>query len=84
MIRDINIEIEGSVISLSLNEFWYFRYYIKNVSHFYDKLENKSKKVMIKFPGTSFHFVADRKEIKNISNQVKTYIDRSFDQFHTY
>jgi len=75
MIRKVNIEINDSIISLKLNEFWYFRYYLKNISNFYSKDENKAKKIMISFPGTSLRLVANHKNIKSISNQVKSYIE---------
>ena len=30
MNKKINIEVNGSIIGLNLNEFWYFHYYLKN------------------------------------------------------
>tara|TARA_B000000475_G_scaffold68219_1_gene54740 strand:- start:58 stop:312 length:255 start_codon:yes stop_codon:yes gene_type:complete len=81
MANKINIYINDSSIGLKLNEFWYFHYYLKNISEFYNQTQNQSKKILISFPGTSLQLVAGQKEIENISNQVKSYINISSDQF---
>ena len=75
MTDKIKIKINDSSINLKLNEFWYFRYYIKNITHFYNQSENKSKKILISFPGTSLQLIAGQREVENISDQVKSYID---------
>ena len=75
MNKKINIEVNGSIIGLNLNEFWYFHYYLKNIASFYNKSENHSKKIMISFPGTALRLIADRSNINNISRQVKSYIE---------
>ena len=80
MIRKVNIKINDSTIGLRLNEFWYFFHYIKSISDFYDKSENKSKKIMIAFPGTSIHIAANKSQFKDIQNQVFSYTDSFRDE----
>ena len=83
MNKKINIDVNGSTISLNLNEFWYFYYYLKNIASFYNKSENYSKKIMISFPGTALRLIADRSNINNISSQVKSYIEFHCDEINT-
>ena len=83
MNKKINIDVNGSTISLNLNEFWYFYYYLKNIASFYNKSENYSKKIMIFFPGTSLRLIANRSNINNISNQVKSYIEFHCNEINT-
>ena len=80
MTDKIKIKINDSSINLKLNEFWYFRYYIKNITHFYNQSENKSKKILISFPGTSLRLIEGQREVQSISDQVKSYIDFFDDQ----
>ena len=60
MAKKIQIQINDSTIGLSIGDFWYFHYYLKNISNFYKKPENKSKKIMIAFPGTSLSLITDK------------------------
>ena len=84
MSRNIKIQINNSSIRLQLNEFWYFFYYLKSISDFYDKSENKNKKIMITFPGTSIHFTADKNQFKNIQSQVFSYTDSCMDEYNHF
>ena len=84
MTEKFQIQINDSTIGLALNELWYFYYYLKDVSSFYDKTENRFKKIMIVFPGTSLRLVADREKIINISDQVKSYVKSSQSEFDVY
>ena len=80
--KTIQIKINDSTIGLSLNEFWYFRYYLKNINCFYNKSENESKKIMISFPGTSLCLVADKYQFKNISSQIDSYFEQYADNYN--
>ena len=84
MSKNIKIQINNSSIRLPLNEFWYFFYYIKSISDFYDKSENKNKKIMITFPGTSIHFTADKNQFNNIRSQVFSYTDSCMDEYNHF
>ena len=73
MSKKIKIKINNSTIGLSLNEFWYFFYYLKNISDFYEMSENKDKKIMISFPGPPLHLSTNKEQFRNIYSQVRYY-----------
>ena len=72
MTEKFQIQINDSTIGLALNELWYFYYYLKDVSSFYDKTENRFKN-----SGFALIFNQDLDKIRKIE-------PRSYDIYHKF
>ena len=67
----VTIMVKNEPITISQSDFWYFKNLMNNISNYYSSDINKSKRILVKIPGTG--------QYKNINiqlfNEIKIQID---------
>jgi len=71
----INIQIQSNKYELNQSDFWYFKFFLDNINSFYNQIENKEKKILIKIPGTKKFRLIDRLIFKKLYKDIKIKIN---------
>tara|TARA_Y100001935_G_scaffold229001_1_gene208380 strand:+ start:1455 stop:1715 length:261 start_codon:yes stop_codon:yes gene_type:complete len=75
----IQIRIKSNKYNLEYNEFWYFKFFLKNIDFYFKN--NQNSNVLIKIPGTKKFDILNQSTFRRLKNQINNKVNNYIDLY---